>query len=344
MTDTQNIGDVAMSKEDNKPTSGSEAKTRKIELPPTSGISDERGTAKTSYTTQPLETPMALAIQELGTRARTLYETHNEHDVEDFPQLSLLKEMARLLDTVASIQQTPTEDTDFCIGSISELLKEIINTIADELNNFNGHKYCELKFKPTAAAFTDVLLSQHMKRLLNGHYDVVSDLASWRDDQLLQFRSEAEKAVANGAQIRRVFNLMLTEPRYRHLKPGDKAKILREHLSDSESWTEEHPGTYEVRTFGKTELSNLRNKKSTYREHEFGLKTHFGIFYTATEGSTLVEYEVREPDLSLMQLGKSQQALQTHLEIFRDVWDVASPLSESEILRICRPKKRSSGL
>jgi len=344
MTATRNIGDVAMSKEDNKPTHRSEVKTRETELPPTSGFSDERGTAKTSYTTQPLETPMARAFQDLGTTVRTLCQTHNnEEGVEDFPQLGLLNELVRLLDTVVSIQNTPTEDTDFCIGSISEFLNGIVNTIADELNNFNTHKYCELKFKPTAAAFTDVLLSQHMKRLLNGHYDVVSDLASWRDNQLLGFRLEAERAVAKGAQIRRVFNLMLNEPRYRHLKSVDRAKILHEHVMDSETWAEKYPGKYEVRTFDRTELSSLRNEKSTYRDHEFGLKTHFGIFYTANEGSTLVEYEVREPDLSVMQLGKNRQTVQTHLEIFKDVWDVASPLSESEILRICKPKKRSSG-
>lgn len=325
-----------------------DARTKRLATQATSDVSDVAGVSRESYTTQPLKLQkdqIVIHLQGLSTTLHSLSETLRDEKEQELPLGNFFKELGRLANTVALIQDNPTEDTDFCIGAISEFLKGIINEIAERLVKFKTLKHCELQFESTAAAFTGVLLSEHMKRLENGdRYDVVSDLASWRDGQLERFREQTEAAVKMGVLVRRVFNLMLQEPRFRPLESWAKRSILEQHFADSETWNREDLGKYEVRVFEDSDLERLRRKKPNVVFSEGEINSHFGIFSHGTEGKTLVEYEVKRFDLSKMILRKDRETIQRQLVTFDDVWHEARPLNNEVIQLLLQGWKREEGV
>lgn len=284
---------------------------------------------------QPLQKSLDVTLRDL---AVSLQHNLDRSPAKDLPINNLLEELRILVDAAASIQVEQSENTDFCIRCISELLRKTVNRTANELKKFIAQDQCTLSFESTAAAFTSVLLSEHMKRLKKGgHYFVISDVASWRDEQLAEFREQTERAVHGGAQIQRVFNLMLV-PHLNPLKMQHKRQILERHLRDSETWTSANDGKYEIRVFEKSHLDRLAGRSGAKSELEIK-EAHFGIFSDETEVQTLVEYEVKAFDLSTMHLQKNREAIRKHLDIFDVVWEEASPLTIDEIRRICKPKK-----
>jgi hypothetical protein len=252
------------------------------------------------------------------------------------PLSDLLTQMGELLDVVDAIRSKPVEDTDFCLGSVSKILQLTVTKTARKLAEFCERNYCELTFESTAGAFTGALLSEHMKRLQSGdYYHVVSDVASWRDDQLDNFQTETKQAVGRTVSIRRVFNLLLPEAKYSYLEQRDKQEILKKHLEDSQEWNANGTGEYIVRVFGEAQLDQLMRKKPGLKFREDTIKgTHFGMFSRGPTDRTLVEYEVKEHDLSVIYLWKGTDATQMHRQIFDDIWDVSSPLTIEAISEI----------
>jgi hypothetical protein len=285
---------------------------------------------------QPLPKSLDVTLRDLAVSLQDNIEKVPSAEKE-LPISNLLAELLILVDAAASMKVEQSEDADFCIRCISELLKETVNKTANELKKFIAQDHCTLNFN-TAAAFTSVLLSEHMKRLKeDGHYYVISDVASWRDRQLRKFREQTRQAVDRGAHVQRVFNLMLV-PHLNPLKVRDKARILEQHLEDSETWTSLNNGKYEVKVFDRSNLDRLAMSIPDANELEIK-EAHFGIFSHGTAAQTLVEYEVKAFNLSKMLLQKDKEAIHKHLDMFEVVWDEATPLTPEEIGRICKPKK-----
>jgi hypothetical protein len=290
----------------------------------------EESTTK-SFTTKPLVKPTKVRLQDVFNSLETLY--GNPNLSETSPLHDFLEEIDSLVEAVALIESQPSEDTVFCIRYISELLKNPVQKIAEQLKKFIADKNCTFNFqKLNPAEFTSMLLSVNMKGLEDGdYYRTVSDLASWRDNQLGEFRSQSELAVKKGAHIRRVFNKFLPGPEIDRLSVGDKRRILELHLADSENWNSgRYKGTYEVRVFDRSNFRSLKDKdRGILKSNQHDVKdTHFGIFSSGIEGQTLVEYRVDEIDLSKMHLRKDEESIRERLKIFSDVWEVSTPLKD----------------
>jgi hypothetical protein len=330
------IFNIATSREDHS----SDENTQLLRQEPTASdkADDESGAEGEAnedlYKTKPLVKPIKVRLQEI---ISTLEKLYGYPDLSEKSPLSdLLKEIEKFVEKVDLIEAARSEDRDFCIRCISGMLNRTVVKTSAELTTFMQEKQCLLSFETiTPAAFTGLLLSEHMKELgVGGHYRSVSDLVSWRDGQSSEFRDESQQAVLNGAQISRVFKLMLPEPDPGSLSFEDKQTILERHLEDSEEWTSRKKGKYELRVFYEPSFNLLKKVRPALVKREHEVKhTHFGVFSRGTEGQTLVEYRVDEFDLSRMRLDKHGDAILDRLSMFGDVWQVASPLTSQDEIR-----------
>lgn len=248
------------------------------------------------------------------------------------PLPGLLYNVDALMRSVREIQNQPGWDTSVCVRFVSALLHSIVNKSATTLQSFVKKGHCTLDFKHTAAEIASALLSAQMEILEQGdHYFVVSDLASWRDAQLEEFRRCTGVALEKGVDVKRVFNLVRNEPTLNPLSLEDRRSILNQHLEDSEAWNQ-NGLRYQVCLFTPKDFEILKEKKPgiKFLEQEIS-QAHFGIFSHGTEGRMLLEYEPKEFDLSKMNLQKDEESIKPHWDIFLEIWKNASPLTKEEV-------------
>lgn len=307
----------------------------------------EEAPTRLSFVTQPLKKTTNVRLLNI---IKCLEKMYGRQDLEETSPLhGLLTELERFVGA-ESFEHGPNEQTDFYISCVTQLLKKTVNNTAAQLSDFITNGHSAMKFGFTQADFADLLLTEHMKRLKKGgSYHVVSDVASWRDYQLSEFRKQAKKAVQAGAKIQRVFNLML-KPHKNPMKLSERRRILEEHLKDSETWTSENGGKYEVQFIDRSGLKDLSDKMPRAISYEQAIESaHFGIFndtnvqtlveYNDTNVERLVEYEVKASDLSKMYLLRGQKDINDHLRIFGLIWKEESWLTQDAINRICPRKK-----
>lgn len=289
-----------------------------------------------SSSKQPDRTSFDLQLKKLVRDIQELFGDSVSHDSplpDAFDNITNLVEAIKFFHraepTVGEEDKDLNWEKDLCMRFISGLLSDI-NRNANELKKFIEDKPCLLEFESTAAAITGSLLSEQMRRLEDGdHYFVVSDLASWRDDQLRRFRLRTQEAIVQGVHVWRVFNLIRSGPKWNRLSLKDKRLILQQHLQDSEDWNSKYKGKYEVRVFTWKEFEELK-PSAKYLEQEIE-NAHFGIFRHGRDTETLVEYGVLEYNLSKMTLQRDPDIVKADLGIFFEMWEVASTLTKETI-------------
>lgn len=207
-------------------------------------------------------------------------------------------------------------------GSAGERYASVVYSMLEELNH-NTNSLLKLTrtddaddvytFQISAAhKLADAVLAAQMTSLgKEGSYTVVSDLTSWRKDQLLSFRKETRKAVLGGASVRRIFNLFLEGAI--NLSEEDVRNIINAHMRYSVEWSAEGSGRYDIALFGVDELKRLSVGDRFHAERE-----HFGVF---ARGGEVAQFEVREPDLSYIEIKK--KVMQVHEKLFHEMWGAA---------------------
>lgn len=177
-----------------------------------------------------------------------------------------------------------------------------------------------------------MILAEHMEKMVAGdHYDVISDLTSWRDHQLDGFQEQTGLAIEKGTRVRRVFNLLKPPGK---LKIDDRIEILKRHFEDAEIWNEQHKDGYQVRMFTHVDLRKLEKMKPRLIEAKKSEieKAHFGIFSHVNQGqTTLVECEVRSDDLSGMTLWKNPGFISDQLDLFEIIWNATEERTKDTI-------------
>lgn len=277
----------------------------------------------------PITSPWASRVKDLATDLTAFFSAPAGSLVE--PHLvEMFSSIERLLIAVRNLRQDQGLIGNLEVRFLSSFLNRAIEEKATQFKKLKEHHYCTLSSNATSAALASAMLSTHMGMLKPGdRYDVISDLTSWRDHQLREFRDTTQEAVSNGVLVQRVFNLMLPEPDQDPLSVRAKLDILRDHIADAEVWNKES-GTYAVRVFSKSDVTNLSlgaNKPKPIRE------AHFGIFRHGTD-LTAMEYDVEEYDLSEMRVWTDRTIIDNRLSIFDLIWHASPQRTLEEIQRL----------
>ena len=170
---------------------------------------------------------------------------------------ALREDLKALINAVYHVQQHKTWVRDRYLKVVQWLLHE---SVVDNAQSFvyltDQHPHGEQHFKvPIPPKIADQILTTQMELMERGDtYDVISDITSWRDNALDEFRKESLRALLEGVKVRRVFNRfrldlpISTDPAYGEMCKKT-ADTLREHLR----YSKEYRG-YEIRILGPTEL------------------------------------------------------------------------------------------
>jgi hypothetical protein len=179
---------------------------------------------------------------------------------------------------------------------------------------------------PTSSNASGVILALQMKALRPGdRYDVISDLTSWKDEQLRDFLKSTEKAIRDqGVEVVRIFNM-----RHAHSRrlERDKAKdILVGHLKYSKDLglNKDNRPRYQVLVITEKELEEENSDEYKERIQQ----AHFGIFTRCADKLGL-RVEVKMPDLSHMTLTNDREQVARDYSLFERALGIAKPLTEA---------------
>lgn len=180
---------------------------------------------------------------------------------------------------------------------------------------------------PTSTAASAIILTNQMKALMPGDcYDVLSDLTSWKDEQLKGFLNSTDLVIRNqGVKVVRIFNLC-----HAHSKGLQRIKalqILTDHLDHSSQLGVINAShrRYEVLIITEIELGKENDEE--YRERI--RQAHFGIFTRKIDNLKL-RVEVKMPDLSHMVLTNNHEEVARDYDLFTRARVIAKPLTNVE--------------
>lgn len=250
----------------------------------------------------------------------------------------LIKNLGTLIGAVSVLNADKSWATDRYITFISGLLNSVLDRNAMELNALLTTN-CRLKFPKNAAEMADQILAEQMNAMqANDAYDVISDIPSWRNEQLNRFHLATKQVVTKkGVSVRRVFNLEWTsdDPEPAKLRTDEISNILLEHWHAANEWTDRtNTHRYEVRVFAGLRLTKLLS--SFNRDVK---KAHFGLFrHKSKRGKqpkeVYVRFRVPEYHLQEMILNRQQATVKDDLVFFEAFWNASKPLTKSSIRRI----------
>src|ERR1044072_385654 len=229
---------------------------------------------------------------------------------------------------------------DKYIDFINHLLTDVVVRNANNLVDIGniGDKTFHVASPENIA---DKILAAQMSAMeKSNHYDVISDLTSWQNGQLSEFRTITKERVGKGVTVRRIFNIIHLERtldrmvthRDDNARLTDLRNILRQHLDDSQDWgtKDEGKSKYEIRIVGHAELES--SAKKNYLEDNGIHDAHFGLF---DHGEGVVRFTVTKPNLSDMGLSTDLDRIEANRSVFNTVWDLASnELTEEQFTRI----------
>jgi hypothetical protein len=229
---------------------------------------------------------------------------------------------------------------DKYIDFINHLLTDVVVRNANNLVDIGniGDKTFHVASPENIA---DKILAAQMSAMeKSNQYDVISDLTSWQNGQLSEFRTITKERVGKGVTVRRIFNIIHLERtldrmvthRDDNARLTDLRNILRQHLDDSQDWGTKDDGKskYEIRIVGHAELES--SAKKNYLEDNGIHDAHFGLF---DHGEGVVRFTVTKPNLSDMGLSTDLDRIEANRSVFNTVWDLASnELTEEQFTRI----------
>lgn len=240
----------------------------------------------------------------------------------------LIKNMGTLVEAVSDLQRNPDWANDRYINFISGLLNSVIDVNIVRFKNLRLGGDRPLLFPRVAAEMADDILAEQMKAMEKGdHYDVISDVVSWRDGQLEKFQEQTKKAVERGVVVLRVFNLL--RPFHESLEPEEVKEILKIHLQDSKEWQSTEKGKYEIKVLADDELKKHKRALAPLGRVKIA-DSHFGVFRHGSEGKA-VRFKVPPPGLSEMLICRDQEIIRQDLALFNKVWVAASWFDEDRI-------------
>lgn len=180
---------------------------------------------------------------------------------------------------------------------------------------------------PTSTAASGLILANQMKALINGdRYEVISDLTSWKDEQLNEFHDSTDNAVKiHGVEVIRIFNMV-----HAHSKGVERIKarqILSDHLKHSNNlgFTENNSRRYQLLVITEKNLGQVESED--YKERI--KQAHFGIF-TRKQKNLRLRVEVKMPDLSEMILTSNRQEVDKDYVLFKRALAVAKQLTDEK--------------
>jgi TIR domain-containing protein len=257
----------------------------------------------------------------------------------------LIKNLGTLIGAVSVLNADKSWATDRYITFISGLLNSVLDRNAMELKALLTTN-CRLKFPKNAAEMADQILAEQMNAMQeNDAYDVISDIPSWRNEQLSRFHLATEQAVTKkGVSVRRVFNLDWTsdDPEPPKLKSDEISNILLEHLRAANQWKDRtNTRRYEVRVFRSSKLTKFL---SSFNRNV--RKAHFGLFrHKSKRGKqpkeVYVRFRVPESHLQEMILNRQQATVKDDLVFFDAFWHASTRLTKNSIRRISQEFGRS---
>ena len=228
-----------------------------------------------------------------------------------------------LVEAISSLQKQDIWAKEEYVAFIGRLIADVCqNANSLQALKSGGEHHFTVAW---GADLADEILAAHMKAMTKGDsYHVISNISSWRRQQLKHLHEEERKAITNrGAIVRRVFNL--TRSYHPQLDEREVRNILLSHLSDSRDWSvTEGQNSYEVRVLGGQELERSTSRVLRGRIGE----AHFGIF---RHGNESVRVKVERADLSDMEMSRDPQVVRGYSDLFDEAWSVATPLSEANI-------------
>jgi hypothetical protein len=229
-----------------------------------------------------------------------------------------------LVEAVSGLQRQDIWAKEQYIVFVSRLVADVRRN-ADSLRGLNAGGEHHFIVTPTGADLADAILAAQMRAMAKGDsYDVISNLSSWKGQQLRELHDEERKALQfRGARVRRIFNLTR---RYRPpLKDTEAREILLNHFNNSKDWgVTENQISYEVRVLGVEELKRSTSQLLHGRINE----AHFGIFQ---HGNESLRVKVERADLSDMVMSKDPEIVRGYSDLFQEAWNAATLLSEESI-------------
>jgi hypothetical protein len=229
-----------------------------------------------------------------------------------------------LVETVSGLQRQDLWAKEQYVGFVSRLVADVRRN-ADSLRGLNAGGDQHFLVPPMGADLADAILAAQMRAMAKGDsYDVISNLSSWKGQQLRELHEEERKAIQfRGARVRRIFNLTR---RYRsQLKDTEAREILLNHLNNSKDWgVTETQISYEVRVLGIEEL----NSSTSQLLHSRIGEAHFGIFQ---HGNESLRVKVERADLSDMVMSKDPDIVRSYSDLFQEAWNAATLLTENNI-------------
>lgn len=245
---------------------------------------------------------------------------------------------------ISNLLRTPAEGARRRVDEqyasfVSGLLKSVVAKNADALVNLRQKAEVRFKVPATAAVLADDILAAQMRALKKGDtYEVVSDLGSWRGEQLQDFSDATRSAVESGVVVQRIFNLF-GDAGDNKLTGIDIGNILHSHLAAMTHWKDpRRRGRYVAKVFGTYEkATNLFTQLTEARL----ATTHFGIFKLGP--AALVQFRVTKDDLSEIMISRDPDEAKEQSQLFATLWEISSELSEATILRLTKEHEVETG-
>ena len=237
----------------------------------------------------------------------------------------------------SELRKNPVVESHY-INFVSEIFHDLVIKPAQALvaltdgAEINTDKEHHMLVTLDSAKVGDRLLEAHMNALgeggNKGRYWVVSDLSSWRGENLERFRSATKAAIENrGVEVVRIFDLVRHKSDF---NPAEMERALRLHLEDSENWKgPDGKKCYTVKLLGGKEYLKVSRGNPKLTSDKIR-RSHFGLFDYG--GGLIIRVAVREADLSDLALSRSSALIREDLNIFGSLEKAAYEL-EADGLR-----------
>jgi hypothetical protein len=263
----------------------------------------------------------------------------------------LLTNLRRFIETISEIQkdeannetQTENQDEYFKLVkkqyiSVTEwLLQRTVLTNALQFKKVVEGGEGHFNVPATSGDMADTILATQMSIMHEeDSYDVVSDVSSWRDNLLKEFKKESIKKInSKKFKVRRVFNLFrpgLPLPHSATYKDACDRTIqtLREHLQSSKDFSTWTWRGYELKVFWEDELNNAKEDRyHNFSDYEFR-DAHFGLFIHK-EPRKVIRFRVELENLSNMLINWDPDEIGRDVELFKTMWRLSTRLDEKTI-------------
>lgn len=266
---------------------------------------------------------------------------------------SLCKSLRQFVEAIYEIQRDKADDVSLpeneykyrklvkkrYIGVTEWLLQRTVLANARQFQKVIDGGEGHFTVPATSGEMADVILAAQMSIMSEGDsYDVISDVSSWRDNLLKEFKAESiSKIKSREVKVRRVFNL------FRHgLPPADSSsyqevckktiRTLYDHLSASVNLSKKAWVGYELKIFWEEELKKATESHPDFREHEFR-EAHFGLFIHK-ETREVTRFKVELENLSNMTLNWDPSSIERDVDLFKIMWSKAKTLDKDIIKSI----------